>query len=102
MSSDLRLELALTRDSAGLSPEPPSASAVPVGAGLCGYFAASAKISSVRGRGERSISGSGNSTGERVNRRSCGLTIRNRSTLIAPDRLNIETAKNVAADVTFL
>jgi len=40
--------------------------------------------------------------GERVNRRSCGLTIRNRSTLIAPDRLNIETAKNVAADVTFL
>src|SRR6266851_3997546 len=101
MSSDLRLELALTRDSAGLSLEPPSASAVPVGAGLCWYFAASEKVSSPRGRGERSISGSGNSTG-RVNRRSRGLTIRSRSTLIAPDRLNIETAKNVAADVTFL
>ena len=36
----------------------------------------------------------------RVKRRSLGLAIKNTRTLIAPERLNIETPKNVAADGT--
>jgi hypothetical protein len=91
MSSDV---IELMFHSAAPCLEPSSTSAVVVDSEL--DIAGSVEIPK---RGTSSISGPPRSSG-RGKRRSRGLTVRNRTTLMAPERLYVITPKNNGADDT--
>jgi hypothetical protein len=108
--TDLVLEL--TRDSVALFLEPSegrflggfprlSISPIPVACGLWLYSIVSGSIAEFVLARVSSISGSIGSSGG-IKRSNWGRTSRNKHTLMAPERLNIETPKNVAAEVTDL
>jgi hypothetical protein len=100
MSSDIRLDL--TGDGVEMYLESPFPSGAEAGSGLCWNLAVSEIIAGPVPSGASSISCSatGSSSG-RGKRRTPGLMVRNRRTLIAPERENIKLAKNVTVGDTW-